>query len=60
MSLPSIPGQVPNPAELPSGCPFHPRCNFSIAKCNQVYPEWVVDAHKHACACHLEIKNAAD
>jgi oligopeptide transport system ATP-binding protein len=30
MSLPSIPGQVPNPAELPSGCPFHPRCDFSI------------------------------
>ena len=21
-----IPGQVPNPAHLPSGCPFHPRC----------------------------------
>jgi NTE family protein len=60
MSLPSIPGQVPNPAELPSGCPFHPRCDFSIDRCSQVYPEWVVDAHKHACACHLEIKNAAD
>jgi oligopeptide transport system ATP-binding protein len=60
MSLPSIPGQVPNPAELPSGCPFHPRCDFSIDRCSQVYPEWIVDAHKHACACHLEIKNAAD
>jgi len=22
-----IPGQVPNPANLPSGCPFHPRCS---------------------------------
>jgi oligopeptide/dipeptide ABC transporter ATP-binding protein len=21
-----IPGQVPNPAALPAGCPFHPRC----------------------------------
>jgi oligopeptide transport system ATP-binding protein len=59
-SLLSIPGQVPNPAELPSGCPFHPRCDFSIDKCRQVYPEWAVDTHKHACACHLEIKNAAD
>jgi len=24
--LPTIHGQVPNPARLPSGCPFHPRC----------------------------------
>ncbi|MBI1375529.1 MAG: ATP-binding cassette domain-containing protein [Phycisphaera sp.] len=24
--LPTIPGQVPNPARLPAGCPFHPRC----------------------------------
>ena len=24
--LQTIPGNVPNPAELPSGCPFHPRC----------------------------------
>ncbi|RUM92734.1 MAG: ABC transporter ATP-binding protein [Thiothrix sp.] len=58
--LPSISGQVPNPAELPPGCPFHPRCDFSIDKCNQLYPEWVVDKNRHTCACHLEIKNAAD
>jgi oligopeptide/dipeptide ABC transporter ATP-binding protein len=24
--LETIPGQVPNPARLPTGCPFHPRC----------------------------------
>ncbi len=24
--LTTIPGHVPNPAKLPSGCPFHPRC----------------------------------
>ncbi len=24
--LATIPGSVPNPARLPSGCPFHPRC----------------------------------
>jgi len=24
--LPVIPGRVPDPADLPSGCPFHPRC----------------------------------
>jgi len=57
--LPSISGQVPNPAELPSGCPFHPRCDFSIDKCKLVYPEWIIDKNLHACACHLEIENAA-
>jgi len=25
--LPTIPGQVPNPANLPPGCAFHPRCD---------------------------------
>jgi oligopeptide/dipeptide ABC transporter ATP-binding protein len=24
--LPAIAGQVPNPTQLPGGCPFHPRC----------------------------------
>jgi oligopeptide/dipeptide ABC transporter ATP-binding protein len=27
--LTTIPGQVPNPARLPSGCPFHPRCGLT-------------------------------
>ena len=27
--LETIPGQVPDPAELPPGCPFHPRCSLS-------------------------------
>jgi len=27
--LPAIPGQVPNPAALPPGCAFHPRCRYA-------------------------------
>jgi oligopeptide/dipeptide ABC transporter ATP-binding protein len=27
--LAAIPGQVPNPANFPSGCKFHPRCGRS-------------------------------
>jgi oligopeptide/dipeptide ABC transporter ATP-binding protein len=28
-----IPGALPNLEELPSGCPFHPRCAFATAEC---------------------------
>jgi len=27
--LDTIPGSVPNPLQLPSGCPFHPRCDLA-------------------------------
>jgi oligopeptide/dipeptide ABC transporter ATP-binding protein len=33
--LPSIPGSVPALTDLPSGCPFHPRCAYAVAgRCN--------------------------
>jgi peptide/nickel transport system ATP-binding protein len=28
-----LPGDPPNPADLPAGCPFAPRCEVSIAAC---------------------------
>ena len=31
--LQSIPGNVPNPARLPNGCKFHPRCDRAQADC---------------------------
>jgi len=34
----SIPGTVPDPAYKPSGCPFHPRCNFAIDTCRVHFP----------------------
>lgn len=33
-----IPGQVPDPRNLPTGCPFHPRCEFVIARCREEAP----------------------
>ncbi len=38
-ALPTIPGQVPEPAALPPGCPFHPRCDVSFAPCTTESPE---------------------
>ncbi|KAB2959030.1 MAG: ABC transporter ATP-binding protein [Thermoanaerobaculia bacterium] len=36
--LPSIPGQVPSPASLPPGCPFHPRCTERLPECSAQDP----------------------
>ena len=28
-----IPGSIPEPGQLPSGCAFHPRCGYATAEC---------------------------
>jgi oligopeptide/dipeptide ABC transporter ATP-binding protein len=33
-----IPGNVPNPLEMPGGCPFHPRCPHAMDICMGVMP----------------------
>jgi peptide/nickel transport system ATP-binding protein len=34
--LQAIPGHPPDPAQLPSGCAFHPRCRYAQAECTSV------------------------
>ncbi len=36
--LNAIPGQVPNPLNLPEGCKFHPRCPLRIEDCRREEP----------------------
>jgi oligopeptide transport system ATP-binding protein len=37
--LEAIPGNVPNPLYLPSGCAFHPRCKFAVeGRCTEEVP----------------------
>ena len=38
MRLAVIPGTVPNPAALPPGCPFHPRCPLADTRCRTELP----------------------
>jgi oligopeptide transport system ATP-binding protein len=47
----TIPGSPPNPARVPSGCPFHPRCHRAVDECSTVRPELVPLAGRTV-ACH--------
>lgn len=48
-------GEVPNPINPPSGCPFHPRCPMACEKCRQEVPATRTFIGKHGprtVACH--------
>lgn len=49
----AIPGNVPMLDELPSGCPFHPRCPFAREVCRQKCPhvEPLHGDENHTVAC---------
>ena len=49
--LHSIPGAVPNPAHKPSGCPFHPRCQFTVESCRSGFPEVCDYGEGHLSRC---------
>jgi len=48
-----LPGDVPNPADPPPGCKFHPRCRYARAICQQEIPAWREISADHWVACHL-------
>ncbi|OGG50513.1 MAG: peptide ABC transporter ATP-binding protein [Candidatus Handelsmanbacteria bacterium RIFCSPLOWO2_12_FULL_64_10] len=46
-------GDVPSPANVPSGCPFHPRCPERVAECSRIAPELKDAGGGHSVACIL-------
>ncbi len=46
-----IAGQPPDPARLPSGCAFHPRCPLALAACAAEVPPLRALTADRACAC---------
>ncbi len=48
-----IPGNVPNPLEMPGGCPFHPRCPNAMSICKSQMPPRRELAEHHAVRCWL-------
>lgn len=57
--LSSIPGQVPNPAHMPAGCRFAPRCPVKQEQCELTQPELLEIEPGHRCRCLLEQKGGA-
>lgn len=49
--LSQIEGQMVNPAELPAGCSFNPRCPIAIDECRGVDPELVEVSDDHWVRC---------
>lgn len=45
-------GEIPNPANPPSGCYFHERCQYCIEKCKTESPELKQMPDGRLCACH--------
>jgi oligopeptide/dipeptide ABC transporter ATP-binding protein len=49
----ALPGEVPNPADPPTGCRFHPRCPYVFARCEvEVPPRYALEGGREA-ACFL-------
>lgn len=49
--LTSIPGQPPNPACMPEGCRFAPRCAYADDRCRQEEPPLTTIADNHLVKC---------
>jgi oligopeptide/dipeptide ABC transporter ATP-binding protein len=48
-----LPGEVPSPLHVPTGCRFHPRCPQAMPACAEVDPAPKILADGHMVACHL-------
>ena len=49
----NIPGNVPNPVNMPNHCYFKERCAMCKAKCSGDYPEMIQVSPTHFVSCHL-------
>ena len=52
-TLYNIPGNVPNPINMPNHCYFKERCAQCVNKCSGDYPEMIQVSPTHYVSCHL-------
>ena len=48
-----LPGEAANPADLPSGCHFHPRCQYAEDRCRTEEPTLTEVRPGHLASCHF-------
>ena len=53
-------GNIPSPANPPSGCKFHTRCDKCMEICKNKAPEMREVEPGHFCACHLYNKEVSE
>lgn len=51
-----IPGNVPDLNDLPTGCPFNPRCERALPICSEKFPDKVDIKENHSVSCWLYSK----
>lgn len=49
----TVPGSPPSLIDLPSGCPFHPRCPYALDICTRQMPSFIGLHTSHKVACWL-------
>ena len=60
VAMEGIPGSPPDLRDLPTGCPFNPRCKWAMPKCRQELPRMAPingDAREVACWLHRDGAN---
>lgn len=58
--LPTIPGVVPSPYNMPKGCAFHPRCSFAQDRCREEKPELEEISPNHWVRCFYPLKTGGE
>lgn len=53
--LKPIKGLMPDPTDLPPGCPFAPRCNYATAACSEAVPDLADRENGHLVRCIMDI-----
>jgi oligopeptide/dipeptide ABC transporter ATP-binding protein len=57
--LVAIKGTPPSPQQVPSGCPYHPRCPYAIDVCSTDDPPLIATGGR-LLACHVDPFAAAE